>query len=79
MATLLPGRSKTTTGLLIEPHLLERNKQQRKRPSGIIFEELVGTEDISKKSIISISSSTELITAVLNSSVFTTYFNGSEH
>ena len=78
IGTLLPGRSKTTTGLLIEPHLLERNKQQRKRPSGIIFEELVGTEDISKNSIISISSSTEPITAVLTSSVFTPDFDGSE-
>ena len=28
-----------TTGLLIEPHLLERNKKQNKRPSGIVFED----------------------------------------
>ena len=78
VATLLPGRSKTTTGLLIEPHLLERNKQQRKRPSGLVFEGLVGTEDISKNSIVSISSSTEPITALLTSSVFVPDFEGSE-
>lgn len=50
-----PSRSKVVTGLLIEPHILERNKRQRKKPSGIIFEGLVGKEDISKNSVIKIS------------------------
>lgn len=31
---LLPARSKVTTGILIEPHILERSKIARKKPSG---------------------------------------------
>ena len=31
---MLPARVKATTGLLIEPHFLERNKHQHKKPSG---------------------------------------------
>ena len=61
----MPGRAKATTGLLIEPHLLERNKKQNKRPSGIVFEELVGVEDISKNSVIEISSTSEKIEGFL--------------
>ncbi len=31
---LLPARAKVTTGILIEPHILERSKIARKKPSG---------------------------------------------
>ena len=63
-----PSRSKVVTGLLIEPHILERNKRQRKKPSGIVFEGLVGTEDISKNSIIEISSENIPFEGVLTAS-----------
>ena len=63
-----PSRSKVVTGLLIEPHILERNKAQRKKPSGIVFEGLVGTEDISKNSIIEISSENIPFEGVLTAS-----------
>ena len=63
-----PSRSKVVTGLLIEPHMLERNKRQRKKPSGIVFEGLVGTEDISKNSIIEISSENIPFEGVLTAS-----------
>lgn len=33
MEQLIPARAKHTTGLLVEPHLLERNKIQLKKPS----------------------------------------------
>jgi hypothetical protein len=64
----MPGRSKSTTGLLIEPHLLERNKKRNRPPSGLVFEELVGVEDISKNSVIEISSTSEIINGELTAS-----------
>ena len=56
LKAVAPSRSKVVSGLLVEPHLLERNKRQRKKPSGLVFEGLVGTEDISKNSVLKISS-----------------------
>jgi hypothetical protein len=31
---IMPGRSKTTTGILIEPHFLERSKVKQRKPTG---------------------------------------------
>ena len=38
---MLPARVKATTGLLIEPHILERNKVAYKRPSGEDYQQEV--------------------------------------
>jgi hypothetical protein len=38
---MLPARVKATTGLLIEPHILERSKIARKRPTGDEYQEEV--------------------------------------
>ena len=45
-------------GLLIEPHLLERNKEEEKNIAELM-ESKEGVEDISKNSVIDITSSVE--------------------
>ena len=71
-----PARSKPNTGLLIEPHLLERNKARRKKPSGIVFEEQVGVEDISKGSVISIDGDSIQIEGLYSQSQLQPEFSG---
>jgi hypothetical protein len=38
---MLPARVKATTGLLIEPHILERSKVAHKKPSGVDYQQEV--------------------------------------
>ena len=71
-----PARSKPNTGLLIEPHLLERNKARRRKPSGIVFEEAVGVEDISKGSVISIDGNSIQIEGFYSASQLQPEFTG---
>ena len=71
-----PARSKPNTGLLIEPHLLERNKARRKKPSGIVFEEQIGVEDISKGSVISIDGDSIQIEGLYSQSQLQPEFSG---
>ena len=64
-----PARVKASTGLLIEPHILERNKARRRKPSGIVFEEKVGVEDISRGSVISIDGSELVVEGEVSESI----------
>jgi len=47
LETLVPARAKVTTGLLIEPHMLERSKIQRNKPTGSNdqYESTIGIQD----------------------------------
>ena len=56
---MIPARVKVMDGLLIEPHLLERNKERRREPVAELMESKEGVEDISRGSIISVTSSVE--------------------
>ena len=56
---MIPARLKVMDGLLIEPHLLERNKERRREPVAELMESKEGVEDISKNSVIDITSSVE--------------------
>lgn len=59
---MLPARVKATTGLLIEPHILERSKVAHKRPTGEEYQKeseiklsntsLISFEDIQKETIV---------------------------
>ena len=44
---ILPARVKATTGLLIEPHMLERSKIKRVKPTGLNeqYETSIGIQD----------------------------------
>jgi len=64
-----PARVKASTGLLIEPHILERSKARRRKPSGIVFEEKVGVEDISRGSVISIDGSELVVEGEVSESI----------
>ena len=64
-----PARVKASTGLLIEPHILERSKVKRRKPSGIVFEEKVGVEDISRGSVISIDGSELVVEGEVSESI----------
>jgi hypothetical protein len=50
---MLPARVKATTGLLIEPHILERSKIQQKRPSGDEYQQDTTIDYTNEYSIIS--------------------------
>ena len=56
---MIPARVKVMDGLLIEPHLLERNKERRREPVAELMESKEGVEDISRGSVIGVSSSVE--------------------
>ena len=56
---MIPARVKVLDGLLIEPHFLERNKEVRREPQAELMESKEGVEDISKNSVIDITSSVE--------------------
>jgi hypothetical protein len=47
LESLVPARAKVTTGLLIEPHMLERSKIQRSKPTGLTeqYETSIGIQD----------------------------------
>jgi len=50
---MLPARVKATTGLLIEPHILERSKIQQKRPSGDEYQQDTTIDYTNEYSIVS--------------------------
>ena len=54
---MIPARVKVMDGLLIEPHFLERNKERRREPVAELMESKEGVEDISRGSVIGITSS----------------------
>ena len=47
LESLVPARAKVTTGLLIEPHMLERSKIKRVKPTGLNeqYETSIGIQD----------------------------------
>lgn len=53
---MIPARVKVLDGLLIEPHLLNRNKIERKKPTGEVMESKEGVENVSRASVIKINS-----------------------
>jgi len=63
---MIPARVKVMDGLLIEPHFLERNKEERKKPQAELMESKEGVQDISKNSIVDITSSVEMEQADLD-------------
>ena len=56
---MIPARVKVMDGLLIEPHFLERNKEIRKEPQAELMESKEGKEDVSRGSVIGVTSSVE--------------------
>jgi len=50
---MLPARVKATTGLLIEPHILERSKIQQKKPSGDEYQQNVTIDYKNEYSVVS--------------------------
>ena len=56
---MIPARVKVMDGLLIEPHFLERNKERRREPVAELMESKEGKEDVSRGSVIALSSSVE--------------------
>ena len=63
---MIPARVKVVDGLLIEPHILHRNKEERKKPTAELMESKEGVEDVSRGSVIGISSSVEQEEATLD-------------
>ena len=56
---MIPARVKVMDGLLIEPHFLERNKERRREPVAELMESKEGKEDVSRGSVIAVTSSVE--------------------
>lgn len=51
---MIPARAKLVDGLLIEPHFLERSKEERKKPTGTIMTSSQGDFDVSKGSVVNV-------------------------
>ena len=49
---MIPARTKLVDGLLIEPHFLERSKQERNKPEATIMTSSEGTFDVSRGSVV---------------------------
>jgi len=67
LESLVPARAKVSSGLLIEPHILERSKVKWKKPDGTInnFDALINTEE--DRNIVGINEGKEsLISATEN-------------
>ena len=75
LETLVPARAKVTTGLLIEPHMLERSKIKRSKPTGSNdqYETSIGIQDE-----MNVTSSKDDYTAELDTTNIT-ILSGSKH